>query len=820
MANRRDYNGWYEGEFAPHIAFPLGGMGAGMVCLDGGGALTKVSVRNRPELLHEPFTFAAVSLNTKAGVVARLLEGQVPSWKVTYPWPDAPGTGRGQQGKTFGLPRFSNSRFAARFPFCEVELSDPALPIACTLTAWSPFIPGDDDASSLPLAALEYSLTNNSAEKITGAYSFHTRNFMRAPPTRPFGIPEDTDSAVLADPAGFTLFQDAREAAPEVLGHFSVQSMDGGAQVNPRWFRGDWWDPVTDLWRTIARGETPSASAYDEGTPSAGGSLFVPFELQPGETRRFEVLLSWFVPRTALRRGGSPFDMEGRADGTETHVPRYAALFKTHEELATYWRANYSMLRRKSAAFRDALFDANIPPAALEAVAANLSILKSPTVMRQADGRIWFWEGCADNEGSFEGNCSHVYNYAQALAHLFPRLERGMRETEFFDGQDETGHQNFRIPLPIRPYAKRAMPAADGQLGGLLKLYRDWRISGDNAWLQKMWPRAKNSLEYCIRTWDPERQGLLTEPHHNTYDIEFWGPDGMCSSIYLGALRAATAICAALGEPANDFSALADRAQKALQAQLYNGEYFVQKVQWDDRALKARQSEETRALVSREGPKYQYGTGCLSDGVIGAWFARVCGVDGVLDSAMVHSHLKAVHQYNFRRSLLTHANPQRPAFALGDEAALLLCSWPRGGAPAFPFVYSDEAWTGIEYQVASHLILCGEFDAGVEIVEAARDRYDGRVRNPFSEFEWGHWYGRALSSYALLQAFTGQDYDARTQSLRIAPAVAGDVRALLVTETGYGTAGVRDGKPFLDVREGSIPVREMIYVPATSHDRE
>jgi len=180
----------------------------------------------------------------------------------------------------------------------------------------------------------------------------------------------------------------------------------------------------------------------------------------------------------------------------------------------------------------------------------------------------------------------------------------------------------------------------------------------------------------------------------------------------------------------------------------------------------------------------------------------------------VQAHLQSVVRHNFRPSLHAHANPQRPAYALGREAALLLCSWPRGGALSFPFVYSDEAWTGIEYQVASHLIMSGDVEAGLRIVRAARDRYDGAVRNPFSEFEWGHWYGRALSSYALLQAMTGQDYDARSKTLRLAPAVAGDFCAFISTETGFGVAGVRDGAPFLDVRGGAIEIERIEYTPA------
>ena len=39
-------------------------------------------------------------------------------------------------------------------------------------------------------------------------------------------------------------------------------------------------------------------------------------------------------------------------------------------------------------------------------------------------------------------------------------------------------------------------------------------------------------------------------------------------------------------------------------------------------------------MINRQGPRYQYGTGCLSDDVLGFWMARMCGLDGnIVDRA-------------------------------------------------------------------------------------------------------------------------------------------------------------------------------------------
>jgi hypothetical protein len=191
----------------------------------------------------------------------------------------------------------------------------------------------------------------------------------------------------------------------------------------------------------------------------------------------------------------------------------------------------------------------------------------------------------------------------------------------------------------------------------------------------------------------------------------------------------------------------------------------------------------------------------------------VCGVSDFLDRDKLAGHLAAVHRHNLKRDLSEHPNPQRPTYACGTEGGLLLCTWPRGGAPTLPFVYSNEVWTGIEYQVASHLMLLGMVEPGLEVVRTCRDRYDGRVRNPFDEYECGHWYARAMSSYALLQGLSGARYDAVDKVLHLEPRIAGDFRSFLSTATGYGTVGVRGGQPFLDVLSGRIDVERIAYTP-------
>jgi hypothetical protein len=221
-------------------------------------------------------------------------------------------------------------------------------------------------------------------------------------------------------------------------------------------------------------------------------------------------------------------------------------------------------------------------------------------------------------------------------------------------------------------------------------------------------------------------------------------------------------------------------------------------------------SEEAKALLEKEGPKYQYGKGCLSDGVLGSWILLACGMPEAIDKAKVTSHLLSVYKYNLKKDLRDHVNPQRPTFAMGDDGGLLLCSWPKGGKLQLPFVYSDEVWTGIEYQVASHLMFEGEVEKGLDIVRTCRERYDGRIRNPFNEYECGSWYARAMSSYGLIEGLTGIRYDAVDGVLYIDSRIGNNFTSFISTDTGFGNAGLKNGKPFLEVKYGTINVKKCL----------
>ncbi|MGC1649299.1 MAG: GH116 family glycosyl hydrolase [Candidatus Sulfotelmatobacter sp.] len=826
----------FSGDSATQIAMPLGGIGAGCICLNGYGGLQDFSIWNRPSTTALPEGFAP----SQGGFAILHIKGESPVTKlVEGPFPVLKIYDQGLQGEGYrrggfeGFPRFQKCVFRGEYPFGEATISDSSAPLQVALSAWNPFIPLDDKDSGIPCAILEYTLHNVSARTVEYEFSYHLSHL--AP-----GCGQDQSASRNSVLPGRGVFlYNVEKPNAEGYGSASLTAIGYKPLVKGMWLRSPGWefDSLSALWREVSTGTFTANEGSNEIDIKGrnGGSILLAGTLAPGASRTYPILIAWHFPNCYLQVGGAALaevqEVAGCRSFPEGVPPRwrpyYASIWNDAREIALYVEEHYASLRARTLAFKEALFSSTLPNYVLDAVSANLAILKSPTVLRLENGDLWGWEGCFPDAGCCHGSCTHVWNYAQAFPHLYPHLERTLRELELGRSMDENGHVTFRSALPEGPVKHDFHAASDGQLGGIMKVFRDWQISGDMDWLRKMYPLAKRSIDYCIRTWDPDHQGGLFEPHHNTYDIEFWGADGMCTSIYLGALSALAEMAKAVGQTqdATFYEDLAHRCALFMEENLFNGEFFQQKVQYlglrntSFATMVAQVDEhsgEMQRLLKREGPKYQYGNGCLSDGVIGAWMARMYGIDTPLASEGVQKTLHAIFKHNFKMDLSQHANAQRPGYAMGHEPGLLLCTWPLGGKPTLPFVYSDEVWTGIEYQVASHLIAEGFVKEGLTIVKALRSRYDGRIRNPWNEYECGNYYARAMASYALLGALSGFRYSAVQKTLWFGPQLSiRPFKSFFSTASGFGAIELGDESLRIELLEGVLQLEKLVLTQGT-----
>jgi non-lysosomal glucosylceramidase len=293
----------------------------------------------------------------------------------------------------------------------------------------------------------------------------------------------------------------------------------------------------------------------------------------------------------------------------------------------------------------------------------------------------------------------------------------------------------------------------------------------------------------------------------------------MAGFLYLGALRAAEEIARHLGEVdlATEYRRVYESGRDRTERELWNGHYYIQVTHLptaDEQLANDHLTWHTSGVRPGEPePRYQYGPGCLSDQLLGQWLAEVVGLGHLVAPERVRSTVSAIFENNFKTNLANHESCQR-TYALNDEAGLLLCSWPNGGRPRYPFPYADEVWTGVEYQVAAHLIYEGLVDEGLKIVAGTRSRHDGARRNPWNEFECGHHYARALASWSVLLALSGYHYSAPEGRLTFAPRInALDFRCFFSAGDGWGSFRQLSDEDSLradiTIREGTLALQTL-----------
>lgn len=492
--------------------------------------------------------------------------------------------------------------------------------------------------------------------------------------------------------------------------------------------------------------------------------------IEPGSSAVVTFVVSWHFPNLHTGQG-----------------VMYANWFDDAADVARKLAPRLDELRRQTRMFCDTYYrDTTLPWWLVSRLMMPLSTLASGTSQWWRNGRFWGWEGV----GCCEGTCTHVWNYAQGEAFLFPELARSTRTMQDLgEGFDPaTGLVGFRSD---RNYA------ADGQCGTVLKCYREHLLSGDDGFLRAHWPRIRQVLAYSIAqdrcaantraegggatagpggpgvpAGDPD--GVIENSQHNTFDINFEGPNTFVGSLYLAALRAGAEMAERMNQPADAqrYRKLAERGRAWTEKHLFNGEYFEQRV------------------PAGANDRWQYGAGCLSDQMFGQNWAHLLGLGHLYDPIRVHSALAAVYRYNWTPDVaaLNTIHPPERWFARAGEGGLLTCTWPRGGRAAEPVRYRDEVWTGIEYQVAAGLLWEGMVDEALAILKAVDERYDGGKHNPWNEVECGDHYARALASWGAYLALCGFRYDGPAARLGFAPRLAPDgFAAFFSAAEGWGT---------------------------------
>ena len=811
--------GWrrYSGENLRHVAMPLGGVGAGHVALGGDGGLRQWQLHN--QVNHRGFIpdsfFAIRATSTEPPLnVIRLLQSREVAALPPDPSPlvnddDIP---EEQRRLVERFPGVTRTTFMATYPFAQIDYLDDDLPVAVALEAYTPFIPLDEWASGLPAAVFRFTLRNPTGLEIQGALAGTLQNAVGWDGLTPIAGTRNplyggNTNRVRRSPDRTALVMENLSLPPDHpgAGQMMLTALDGNARAYEQWAAPEQFLRFLEglnVSRQFVGQDSPRQRSYrnlpllrhgpsPDGTTWNGG-LVIPFRLGPGEEIDRTFILSWYFPNRYVN-----FDQFGQMRDYglsrfwlgNAYSTRFADAIAVTDFLVTEREALEASSRRWVAT----LTESSLPGFLVEAMAAQGSLVRSPTTFWTEDGNFFGFEGALGAStsmwnGEFGGscplNCSHVWNYEMALSRFFPRLELRMRATEFEHAQAPTGYIPHRTILPLylrqlwdEPIGGPTAPALDGMLGAVLKTYREVRQGGDVAWLHAHWDNVRRLIAYIRATWDGDGDGVLEGEQGNTYDIHFFGPNIFIGGLWLAALRAGEELARIVGDGtfADELRALFTVGSARYDEHLWNGEYYIQ-------------------ILDEETPlEDQFGDGCLSDQLFGQWWAHLLGLGHILPVDHVRTALAAIVRYNTRAGFRDFEHGFR-VYADRDDHGLLVCTWPKGGRPPVPVRYCDEVWTGIEYQVAAHCLMEGLPDEGMRLLANLRRRYAGDRRNPYNEIECGDHYARAMAGWSVVEAISGVRYDAVRHEIALAPAPGrGGSRLPLISATGWGTISQNDG---------------------------
>ena len=752
----------YDSAHLQKIALPLGGIGTGTVSLGGRGELRDWEIMNVPAKgfstvttgNNAPFFSIYVKEKDKKPQSKALLGSLYDNEYLHY---------EGRPVDNHGLPRFETASFDAAYPFGQVNLEDKSLPVKVKIKAFNPLIPTDADNSGLPIAILSYEVQNTSDNPIEVAVCGSIRNFIGKD-----GQQNKTDWKGDVIPTGAKKNRNTYKVSDNFRGiYFDSQGVDStsaawgtmalttqesaGVTYRTASKKDNWSNSLLSFWDDFsAEGELTEKYKQEEDDPMA--SLSVKKSVAAHTTATFSFFISWNFPN---RYDWSDKNLTGNY---------YSHQFTNAWDVAEKVLPRLAQLESKTLDFVNAISQSSYPDVVKEAALFNLAVLRSQTVFRLPSGHLMGWEGVMDRKGSCEGNCTHVWNYEVATPFLFGELARTMRDVEFNYATNENGLMNFRADLPLSIANKRSNAAADGQMGCVMKFYRDWQLSGDNDFLKKNYAQVKKVLEFAWSEhgWDGNQDGVMEGSQHNTMDVNYFGPNPQMGFWYMGALRAAEEMAKAMKDKvfAQKCNSLFSKGSQWMDANLFNGSYYEQKIT-DPKTFEYLDMTNPTTQI----PAFQLGSGCLVDQLVGQYMAHICGLGYLGNKANIQTASKSVLANNFVPDFSDHFNNMR-SYVLGNEAGLLMASWPKGRLEV-PFPYFSEVMTGFEYAAAVEMIYERQQDDALKCIQAIRDRHNGSKRNPFSEPECGHHYARSMASWAAIIAFSEFSYSGVEHSMTI-----------------------------------------------------
>ncbi len=804
----------YEGKFTEKIAMPVGGIGTGNISIGGNGQWRDVEIMNKPAMgfygSHFPKQAPFFMVFTKTA------NGTTKTKTLMGPTPLSDYIGsEGSRSPNHGLPRFASSTFDAAYPFATVNLEDNDMPVSAKAKVFNPFIPGDADASGIPIAVIRYEIKNKTDKPLEVSVAGSLDNFIGMDGS----VAEISGWNSVIYPLGTKNNRNSFKQTPMLAGIFMTSdSVDKNSRAwgtialtTEKNIPGDiisyrtefntkgWNSNITDLWDDFSDDGVFKDLTYPLKWDDPRAGLAVKFKLAAKQTRTVQFYLTWDFPN---RMDWFDKIIIGNYYSTK-YTDAWDVIEKTLPSLPA--------LEAETIDFVNLIAESDYPAQVKEAALFNTSTIRSQTTFRDKQGNFFGWEGAFALTGSCHGNCTHVWNYEYVSPFLFGDLAMNMRQTEYKHAMDESGLMNFRVNLPFDKKYDYPLAAADGQMGTIMKVYREWQMSGDDDFLKELYPRVKKALSFAWidKGWDANKDGVMEGCQHNTMDIEYYGPNPEIGFWYLGALKATAEMAHHMNDKEFETTCntLFTNGSKWIDENIFNGEFYYQKI-WPVKSA----ADVAKGIISSAGvsnnaaPLFQIGEGCLGDQLVGQNMAMVCGLGYLADSNKVKKSLASIWKYNHVKNVGELFNNMR-SYALGNEAGTIVTVYTDPSKrPASPLSYGFEVWTGMEYTAATGMLYNGMTKEGLQIISDVRNRYDGYKRNPFNEEECGNHYVRGMASWSAIPALSKFNYSGVSKNFSI---TAKPGKYFWSNGHSWGLVTVNTNKVTIAVHYGTLDVQEV-----------
>ncbi len=782
------------------VAFPLGGIGTGNISLAGDGSLRQWQIVNNVyHLGYVPSSFFFIQTRTEDSDnwIFKLLEKKIKLPKDYKP---------AESVNDFIIPNdvltrhenyecFHDLEFNGEYPIALIKFSEDEVPVDIKLEAWNPMIPLDIKNSSIPVIVFSFKIKNpNETKSVKMRIGGQILNFIGWDGASEMDLNfypnfyrNLNQSTAQDNYKGIYMHSENPVLDDSLQGEIIFASLERDCLI---------FSNVSNL-NELLNDSNMKTKQIERTEPSSHGktwcgALINEFSLAPMEEKNIIFLLGWSFPNRYQNWDKELYRKVKVDQKSKFWLGNgYNRWFRNTEEVIEYTIANFNFLKESTKNFHNLLFNTTLPKEIISSVSATMSTIRSPSCFLTNKGEFMGFEGCCGASTAFHTeetggccpmNCTHVWNYAVTQSRLYPSLEISMLENEF-KRITRRGMLPHRLVVPTylpqledKRIGGPDHPAMDGLFGCILKTYRMLITTNDFEWFKKAYPKIRDLMNYIFRECDPDEQGIIESEQPNTYDISFYGKNLFIGALYLAALKAFGRMAEMVYD--SEFKEKCDKrftnGKKNYDDSLWNGEYWIQK--YNEKKHKSS----------------QYGTGCLSDQLFGQFWAYMLELGSLLPDDKIKVTLDNIMKYNFKENF--YGIVQKPrVFASEHDKGLLVCSWPKGGEPQFPFLYAHEVWTGIEYEIAALLLEHGRIDNALKIMKAVRERYNGEYRNPWNEVECGDHYIRAMSSWRVYEGALGYYWNALENRINFLPLFTNNpMQALFITNSSWGLIRRKD----------------------------